>query len=277
MKRMLLYLMLIVLSGCDIAFGPEPTATPTPNFAPLVASPTFDIHPPTELPPGVYTGMEGVNNATAAAVAALSPISPAQPTVDPAERPILITVPLPSGEQLNGELWIASTISPGVLLVGGTFESWSGFPATLRQMGYTTVTVEGGTTAPGVRAMLDVLSAQPGVNGSQLLIIGVELGADAGFLGCALDSRCLASVLLSPQVGADLEAAMADYNPRPVLLAASQEDSASLRAAERVRQAATGPALLQSFEGAGRGTQILLNRPDVVTLIGNFLNEVTGR
>ena len=70
---------------------------------------------------------------------------------------------------------------------------------------------------------------------------------------------------------------MPDYNPRPILLAASQEDSASLRAADQVRQAATGSALFQPFEAAGRGVQLLANRPDLVTLIIEFLDTVSSR
>jgi pimeloyl-ACP methyl ester carboxylesterase len=110
-----------------------------------------------------------------------------------------------------------------------------------------------------------------------MLAIGAGLGADTALIGCASDSRCLGAVLLSPQNAADLEAAMTGYNPRPVLLTASQEDSASLRAAQRVRQSATGSAVLQPFEGAGHGVQILFNRPDMIDLIRDFLNTVTGR
>jgi hypothetical protein len=121
------------------------------------------------------------------------------------------------------------------------------------------------------------MAVQPGIDPARMLTIGAGIGADTALIGCASDSRCLGAVLLSPQNAADLEAAMLDYNPRPVLLTASQEDSASLRAAERVRQTATGSALLQPFEGAGHGVQILFNRPDMVDLIREFLNTVTGR
>jgi hypothetical protein len=270
----------LLLAGCDIAFGPAPTATPTAAFPVLAPSATFDIRPPTELPNSVPPVGDGLNNPTAAAQAAHSELSPNMPTPDVSRRPVLITVPLPSGIQLNGELWTTESTAPGVLLLGGTFENWGGFPATLRDLGYAVVTVEGGLGADpvgNVRAMFDVMAVQPGVDPARLLVVGAQAGADAGFAGCGADSRCLAAVLLSPQVSADLEAAIGSYNPRPVLLTASQEDSASLRAAERVRQSATGSALLQPFEGAGRGVQIIHNRPDMVALIGEFLDTVTGR
>src|SRR5690606_12905391 len=102
-----------------------------------------------------------------------------------------------------------------------------------------------GDPAITIKALFDVMAVQPGIDPARMLTIGAGIGADTALIGCASDSRCLGAVLLSPQNAADLEAAMLDYNPRPVLLTASQEDSASLRAAERVRQTATGSALLQ--------------------------------
>jgi hypothetical protein len=269
-----------ILSACDIAFGPPPTETPTPAHAELAASPTFDIRPPTDLPNDVPLGVDGMNNPTAAAVAAHSDLSSNMPTLDASRRPVLITLPLPSGVQLDGELWTGAASAPAILLLGGTFESWGGYPATLRDSGYSVVTIQGdtgGDPAANLKAMFDVMALQPGIDPARMLAIGAGLGADAALIGCASDSRCLGAVLLSPQNAANLEAAMIDYNPRPVLLTASQEDSASLRAAERVRQSATGSALLQPFEGAGHGVQILFNRPDMIDLIRDFLNTVTGR
>lgn len=281
MRRFCVFLFAVfILSACDVVFGPPPTETPTPDHIELVASPTFDIQPPTDLPNGVPLGFEGMNNATAAAVAALSDLSSGGATLDGSLRPVLITLPLSSGVQLDGELWTGSSTAPGILLLGGTFETWGGFPATLRDAGYSVISVEGelsGDPADSTKAIFDIMALQPGIDPARMLTIGAGLGADTALIGCASDSRCLGAVLLSPQDAASLEAAMTSYNPRPVLLTASQEDSASLRAAERVRQSATGSALLQPFEGAGHGVQILFNRPDMINLIRDFLNTVTGR
>src|SRR5690606_20648233 len=133
MRRFCVFLFTVfILSACDVVFGPPPTETPTPDHIELVASPTFDIQPPTDLPNGVPLGFEGMNNATAAAVAALSDLSSGGATLDGSLRPVLITLPLSSGVQLDGELWTGSSTAPGILLLGGTFETWGGFPATLR-------------------------------------------------------------------------------------------------------------------------------------------------
>jgi hypothetical protein len=281
MRRFCVFLFAaFILSACEVVFGPPPTETPTPDHIELAPSPTFNIQPPTDLPNNVPLGREGMNNSSAAAVAAQSDLSPGLPTLDASLRPVLITLPLPSGVQLDGELWMGSSSAPGVLLLGGTFESWSGFPAVLRDAGYSVVSINGdvdGDPAITIKAIFDIMAVQPGIDPARMLTIGAGIGADTALIGCASDSRCLGAVLLSPQNAADLEAAMLDYNPRPVLLTASQEDSASLRAAERVRQTATGSALLQPFEGAGHGVQILFNRPDMVDLIREFLNTVTGR
>lgn len=284
MTRLHLFLLLVIgsafLSACDIAFGPEPTPTPTAAFGELAPSPTFDIHPPTDLPVGVPLNMEGLNNPTAAAMAAQAAFLPEMATPDLTVRPVLITIPLPSGVQLNGELWLPGGSAPAVLLLGSTFEGWGGFPAILRDAGYAVISIEGdlqGDTISNIRAIFDAVAVQPGVDPARLIVIGAQNGADSGLQGCSADSRCLGTVLLSPQNAAVLEAVMPAYNPRPILVTASQEDSASLRAAERIRLAATGSAILQPFEGAGRGVQILANRPDMIALVITFLDTVTGQ
>lgn len=276
----MIFFATFILSACDAIFGPPPTETPTPNYIQLLPSPTFDIHPPTRLPNEVPLSGDGVNNAAAASVAALTDLSSNMPTIDSSRLPVLITLPLPSGVQLDGELWAGTDAAPVVVLFGGTFEAWGGIPALIRDAGYSVVTVEGDTSgdpAVNISAIFDVIARQPDADPARMLAIGAGSGADFALIGCAGDSRCLGAVLLSPQNDAALAAAMDAYNPRPLLLTASQEDSASLRAAERIRQSATGAVVLQPFEGAGHGIQILFNRPDMINLIREFLNTVTGR
>lgn len=274
----LMAILMVASAACDIAFGPEPTATPTPAFPELAPSPTIDIHPPTEIAVDGPLILEGVTNPTAAALPADSAFLPAMPTPDLSNRPILIEITLPSGARVDGEVWLPGGRAPGVVLFGATFEQWAGFPSQLRQAGYSVVVFQWShNITPEVYSVLfNAAALQPGVDPARIILIGSEAGADAALAACAADSRCLGSVLLSPQGSDDLQAVMDAYNPRPLLLSASEVDSASLRTANTLRQLATGSALLQPFEDAGRGTQILFNRPDMVTLIIEYLATVTG-
>lgn len=280
MRRLTVFLIFcLTLSGCDVIFGPPPTETPTPSYIDLPPSPTFDIQPPTNLPDGdVLIGMEGMNNATAAALSAETAYVPGMATADASRRPVLIMIPLPSNAQLNAELWLTGVTAPAVILVGSTFEDWGGFPAQLRDGGYAVVTVEGGLEGDyqaNLQAVFNAVAVQPGLDPARMIIVGVQGGADAGFVACAYESRCLGAILISPQAASNMESAASNYNPRSILLAASQEESASLRAADRIRQLMTGPVILQPFEGAGSGIQILYNRPDMATLILEFLASLT--
>ncbi|MBK9123223.1 MAG: hypothetical protein IPM16_08895 [Chloroflexi bacterium] len=269
---------MLAAAGCDVAFGPEPTATPTPAFPELAPSPTIDIHPPTEIADDGALILEGVTNPTAAALPADSAFLPAMPTPDLSNRPILIETMLPSGTRVDGEVWLPGGRAPGVVLFGATFEQWAGFPSQLRQAGYSVVVFQWSRsiTPDDFTMLLNSAALQPGVDPARLILIGAEAGADSALAACAADGRCLGSVLLSPQGSDDPQAVMDAYNPRPILLTASEVDSASLRTANTLRQLATGSALLQPFEDAGRGTQILFNRPDMVTLIVDYLATVTG-
>ncbi|KXK48929.1 MAG: hypothetical protein AELANPGJ_01527 [Anaerolineae bacterium] len=274
----LIMILMLAAAGCDVAFGPEPTATPTSAFPDLAPSPTIDIHPPTEIADDGPLFLEGVTNPTAAALPADSAFLPSMPTPDLSNRPILIETVLSSGVSVNGEVWLPGGRAPGVVLFGATFEQWAGFPSQLRQAGYSVVVFQWSRsiTADDIAALVNAAALQPGVDPARVILIGAEAGADFALVACAGDSRCLGSVLLSPQSAENADAVMQAYNPRPILLAASEVDSASLRTANTLRQLATGSALLQPFDDAGRGTQILFNRPDMVTLILEFLATVTG-
>jgi hypothetical protein len=60
-----------------------------------------------------------------------------------------------------------------------------------------------------------------------------------------------------------------------LLVAASSEDLEAVNAAETIRRL-TSAALIQPFENAGIGTQILTTRPDFSTLIITWLKQVAA-
>ena len=89
--------------------------------------------------------------------------------------------------------------------------------------------------------------------------------------GCAAGQVCDTVVLLSPLD--ETPDVMARYNPRPLMLVASEEDTESYAVVQALNDAATGDKLLQSFVSAGRGTAMLANRPDLGNLIIEWLQR----
>jgi hypothetical protein len=80
-------------------------------------------------------------------------------------------------------------------------------------------------------------------------------------------------VLLSPSDNPGLVEAIARYNPRPLFLAATQEDAPSFNGISALRGAATGAVFFQPFEQAGYGTALLENRPDLGDLVVEWLRQ----
>lgn len=275
LRLMIIALAALALTGCEAVFGPEPSATPTSEFPDVPPSPTPDIRFPTEISGEVPFG-DGITIPEAAGLPANSAVA-TEIALPEIERPNLLTVPLREGEVLNAEVYAGRQGRPGILLVGASFEAWGGFPVILRDLGYTVMTVEGGVSgdAAAMPAMLDTLAVQPNLDSGRFMVIGVSEGADMALVGCASQSRCIGAVVISPTGLVGLVDAARAMGPRPVLLAASETDGISLATAEAARQAAQN-ATVQSFEDAGRGTQILSTQPDFVALVGQWLAEISG-
>ncbi|MCU0466930.1 MAG: hypothetical protein MUF38_20480, partial [Anaerolineae bacterium] len=251
------------------------SATPTSPFPDVPPSPTPDIRFPTEISGEVPMG-DGITIPQAAGLPADSGVA-TEIALPEIERPNLLTVSLRDGSVLNAEVYPGRAGMPGVLLVGASFEAWGGFPVILRDLGYTVMTVEGGVSAEAsaMPAILDTLAVQPNLDSGRFVVMGVAEGSDMALVGCASQSRCIGAVVISPTGLAGLADAARAMGPRPVLLAASETDGVSLATAEAARQAAQN-ATLQSFEDAGRGTQILNTQPDFVALVGQWLAEISG-
>lgn len=276
MRLMLGLGMLFLLTGCEVAFGPPPTLTPTLEYDPLVASPTPDIRFPTPMPNNAVPDSAGVTQPTLAGLPAQGNVTTLADNAD-IFRPVLLSVQLASNQTLNAELYEAAQEAPAVLLLGDTFDSWGGFPSLLHEAGYTVMTINSrqALSASDISDMFTSLAVQPYVDATRLLAIGVEFGADSALAGCARDSRCVGAVLISPRTSTTLEAALPAFGGRPLLVAASSEDLEATNAAETVRRL-TSTALIQPFEDAGIGTQILTTRPDFATLIITWLKQAAA-
>jgi dienelactone hydrolase len=127
-----------------------------------------------------------------------------------------------------------------------------------------------------VAAMFSALEAQPNVDPARMAILGAESGADIALTGCAEDARCLGAGLLTPLDQNALLPDMSAFGGRSLWMAVSEEDSTSALTAEALRQAATGPATLQTYQEAGRGTQMLFSQPQVSASLVDWLRGLLG-
>ena len=296
----LLILIAWLIVACDSVNEPASTATPTAGLsAPLLqASATIEINPLTRVAPNVTPLFNGVTDPTIAALPAHGQVPPIQVTQsadtigETASGGINVLIPMPSGEQLLGTAFEAQIPDSsaealpdggqplrrvaGVLLLGGAINEWGQFPVLLRAGGYSVLHMnlpDNGGTVNDFNSMLRALSEMGTVDPARIAVIGATLGADVGLIGCSLNELCDTIVLLSPQSRDTLLNVMITYNPRPLMLTASREDT-SYGVAQAIQNAATGEVLLQGYDNAGRGTELLTNEPNLTETIITWLNRV---
>jgi hypothetical protein len=271
--------LLLLLAGCDDAFAPpSPTAQATLSGPSIEASPTLSIRQPTVIPyDELYSGS---NDPTAAALppdSALPPLAVGSPA--PVGTGQTIQVTGMDGALLPGVLYQnrEGLRLPGVLLLAPRYTDWGDFPEKLHLSGYTVLAMsmrEEGALLD-FTVMIQALSTGE-ADPASLAVIGAGAGADIALLGCAGELLCDTVVLLSPSGNPALLEAMNQYNPRPLLVSASQNDLASFTMAQQLETAATGEVLLQPFGSAGNGTQMLVNRPDLGDLLIQWLEQMIG-
>jgi len=265
----------LLLSAC--ATEPPPTITPTRALSgpTLEASATVNPLPfPSPVPGEDY--FSNYFDPTAAGLpsgAQLPPEIVNTASVNQLFQEIVLTTV--DGESLFGDLYQQIDRVPGVLLLTRNRLDWGTLPQNLYQAGFTVLAMDIRSAAAldDFEVMLQALSsgiADPG----RLVVIGGGQGADLALLGCATDMLCDAVGLLSPTGGQTLVNLLADYNPRPLLLSASEEDIEAFTTIQSLQTAATGEVLFQPFQGAGSGALIVQNRPDMMGLLEGWVERV---
>jgi hypothetical protein len=268
-------MLALILAGCEFGFTllPTPTATHQATGPTVAPSPTLFIPTPGIDSPNTI-GDIGQNDLTAASLPSRSGLPPlAVGTESPSNvQPVQITAD--DGALLQGDLYQDPTRAvrlPGILMLGPNRTGWGDFPARLRDGGFTVLVME--MRDPSIinqqdfAAMMQALSETGTVNPGVIGVIGAGVGADAALLGCSADALCDTAVLLSPTNGDLLQNAMLTYNPRPLMLTASRDDTGSFDVITALGNAATGEVLTQPFDSAGRGADILRNRADFGDLV----------
>ncbi len=289
-------LLVLLAAGCTEA-PPQPTATYTwPTLSPTVAaSATVNPVAPIEEGPQIHVqppDAPGVSNPTQAALAAEGQPSQDLPTSTPqptqAQLPMLISAN--DGLVLRGTLFGPDVRpAPGILLVhdrGEDRTAWNEMAGRLQAAGYAVLTVDvrghgetgGGVNWPlaqeDVRVVLRQLAELPGINTTQLIVIGAGIGANMGLNACADQTGCAGVVMLSPGLdyrGITTSEAMARLGARPVLIVASENDDNNPADSLLLDSMAAGDHQVQVYPAAGHGTAMLAADPGLYDLIVNWL------
>ena len=205
------------------------------------------------------------------------------------------------------------TTSDGVVIAGTLYSAGEGAPAVLclhqwrsdrmsfaalagklQQEGFTVLTIDmrgyGGSTRteagkrirPDRRAQKDIeaalafLRSHPAAAAGRIGIIGASYGSSNALIYAANDPDIRALVLLSPGLNyfneLPTEAPLKAYSGRPLLAAASSEDLRSVETVEAYRRIAPG-ILIEMYEGAGHGTDILDAGVGLDEVIATFLKK----
>lgn len=253
------------LSACTARTGATPTPIPASLEAPsaVASSPTL---PQLE-------------------AAATQPAPVGEPPASQAAE-----IPGAEGLILRGVFYPAPGPSaPGVLLLhmyGGSKADWDELAQALQGAGFAALAIdlrghgETGGTEDWALARQDVaaayawLATHEGVDGARVGVVGASIGANLALVQGAEDASVAAIGLLSP--GFDyfrvvIEGLIEEYGDRPSFLAASEEDTYSAETVRALAASALGEAELAIYTGAGHGTAMLENEPDLTVRLIAFL------
>ena len=218
--------------------------------------------------------------ATVAALAPDSVVPPAlvgTPSANSAGQPVVITAQ--DGTILNGIFYQKSdgVRRPGILMLAADINTWGTLPQRIFDANFTVLVMPLRTAnaQADFTVMLQALTSGD-ADPARLGVIGALDGADTTLLGCSVDKLCDTAILLSPSNSPALQQAMGAFSPRTVLMVASQDDSISYPAIQALQPLNRGEVLVQPFASAGRGTDILTKRPDLIDLIIAWLQRQIG-
>lgn len=270
--------VLLALAACDTLL-PPPTMTPTSVLSgpTIEASPTLNLVQATNIS---FDAVVATSNATVAALAPDSVVPPiliGTPSANSIGQPVSVTAQ--DGTQLTGTFYQKSdgVRRPGVLILGADVNAWGDLPFRIYDADFTVLVMPLRSTnaQADFTVMLQALTSGD-ADPSRLAVIGALDGADVTLLGCAVDKLCDTAILISPSNSPAMLQAMGAFSPRTVLMVASQDDPISFPAVQALQPMNRGEVLVQPFASAGRGTDILAKRPDLIDLMVAWLQRQIG-
>lgn len=176
-------------------------------------------------------------------------------------------------------------------------EDWKDFAQVLAWEGYAVVAIDlrghGESTRgagswrllkqEGFRAMVEDVAAAhqylrraPEADGGSLALVGASIGANVALLYASREPAVKTLVLLSPGLdyrGVATAEAMSAYGTRPVLIAASSEDTYAADSSTALNGLAQGRHKLVMYNGAGHGTHMFAKEPTMEGMLLEWLGS----
>lgn len=283
----LILLLALLISACQEA--PSLTELPTLPTETQTQSPV-----PTQLPTETIKPFPTITeNPTSTATLEATHVS----TNSPVENPPLassVEIQAEDGTLLAGTFYSPdsnSSPAPGVILLHmlwGERSSWEDFAIQLIEAGYAVLTIdfrghgETGGKVDWEKAVQDVgqiweyLREHDEVDNDRLGLVGASIGANVALAAAGLEPEVKTVVLLSPgrdYAGVKTYDPMIDYGERPVLIAASEEDTYAAESGLWLKDLAAGETKLIMYPGSGHGTIMLDREPDLPNIIIAWLGE----
>jgi alpha-beta hydrolase superfamily lysophospholipase len=290
MKKSYLTVLLLTLTACSATMSSQSesnlTSTPPQNGSTtksLTPSPATSLLTNTSIP---------------------SPL-PATSTPSPSEPPIIqvsatsaatvqdVRVEAADGLVITGTFHPASGPPPwsGVLLlhmIYGDRSQWDELVPLLTSNGYAVVAIDmrghgstggeinWGKSEDDIGRVWSYMTKREDIDPSHSALIGASMGANMALVSAANQPEVNTVVLLSPGLnyyGVTTSDALEAYGQRPILIAASSEDTNSADSSQELVKTALGESHLLIYDGAGHGTAMLQNEPDLQKIILTWLDQ----
>jgi alpha-beta hydrolase superfamily lysophospholipase len=193
-----------------------------------------------------------------------------------------------------------SPLAPAVILIhslGEKKESWDGFSDFVNKAGFFVLALDlrsHGESGGGkhwlyfsdsqftamtldVKAGVDFLRAQPGVNRDAVILVGSGVGGSLVLLYAVRDLRIAGVVILSPGIdycGLSLLNPVNRYRGRPLLLLSGEEDVYSSYSVEQLKETVGESCDVVILPAAGHGTRMLFTKEGLSSNIIDWLLKV---
>jgi len=218
-----------------------------------------------------------MNDPTAASVASGQELPPiAVGTADIAGTSQTVMITASDGTQMIGTAYIPAGNEPffPVMLLAESPADWGDFPLRLQAQGFGVLVLESRPNAPvgDLTAAFNAISLLERVDVSHIAYVAAGGSTILALAGCGGGVPCDAMALLSP-LSAN-ESAMLSYNPRPLFLSAAEGDAESMAALNAIRAVARGAVEQVLVSGTDRGTDLILNHPEVGERLMTWLQMI---
>ena len=180
---------------------------------------------------------------------------------------------------------------PGVILLhmlGRSRTSWEEYAEEFANAGFAVLSIDlrghgetGGavdweSAVSDLQQVWNYLIERPDIDPDRTAFVGASVGANLALIAGSNEPAVRTVVLLSPGLsyaGVKTEAAMQSYGERPVLIAASQEDTYAASSSIALEANALGESQLIMYEDSGHGTFIFQAEPELSQLIIEWLDR----